>query len=42
MAVAFSPDGNVLASGSSDQTIKLWNVKAGQETATLTEVPPGQ
>ncbi|EED12693.1 WD-repeat protein, putative [Talaromyces stipitatus ATCC 10500] len=35
-SVAFSSDGLTLASGSSDQTIKLWNVKTGQELQTLT------
>jgi WD40 repeat protein len=33
--VNFSPDGQTLASGSEDQTIKLWNVTSGQELRTL-------
>lgn len=34
-SVAFSPDGSLLASASSDNTIKLWNPATGQEMQTL-------
>jgi WD40 repeat protein len=34
-SVAFSPNGNVIASGSSDNTVKVWNSKTGQEAITL-------
>jgi WD40 repeat protein len=33
--VAFSPDGLTLASGSTDQTGRLWDIKTGQPKATL-------
>jgi serine/threonine protein kinase len=35
-SVAFSTDGRTLASGSNDNTIKLWNVNSGQLLRTLT------
>ncbi|MBD2744009.1 serine/threonine-protein kinase [Coleofasciculus sp. FACHB-1120] len=34
-SVAISPDGEMLASGSLDNTIKLWNLNTGQEISTL-------
>ena len=34
-SVAFSPDGNTIASGSYDKTIKLWNPQTGDLIRTL-------
>ncbi|MGI2905082.1 protein kinase domain-containing protein [Tolypothrix sp. VBCCA 56010] len=34
-SVAISPDGNTLASGSYDKTIKLWNLATGEQIRTL-------
>ena len=35
-SIMFSPDGTLLASGSSDMTVKLWEVSSGTNTITLT------
>jgi eukaryotic-like serine/threonine-protein kinase len=35
LALAFSPEGALLASSSGDQTIRLWNTKTWSEVATL-------
>src|SRR5215212_9091287 len=35
LSVAFSPDGQFLASGASDYTIRGWNVRTGQPVGTL-------
>nr|WP_309228868.1 hypothetical protein [Microcoleus sp. FACHB-831] len=34
-SVAFSPDGQILASGCDEETIKLWDVNAGECLQTL-------
>ena len=34
-SVAFSPDGNTIASGSEDKSIKLWNPQTGELILTL-------
>ncbi len=38
-SVAFAADGKILASGSFDNTIRLWDVAAGNNTATMKAVP---
>ena len=34
-SVSFSPDSKIIASGSADNTVKLWNVSTGKEITTL-------
>jgi tricorn protease-like protein len=36
-SVAFSPDGQTVASGAADDTVRLWNVADGSERARLAE-----
>ena len=39
-SVAFSPDGQILASGSDDHTMKLWDLQTGLQIVTLSGHEP--
>jgi len=44
-SIAFSTDGNQLASGSSDKSVRLWDTRTGELTLTLSQpdqIVPGQ
>jgi WD40 repeat protein len=35
LCLAYSPDGQFLASGSTDQAVRIWDLVTGQESRTL-------
>ena len=39
--IAISPDDKILASGSQDKTVKIWNILSGKELMTFTNFPGG-
>ena len=38
--LAFSPDGNAIASGADDNTVKFWDIASGESQATMEFAPP--
>ncbi len=38
-AVAFSPDGKILASAANDGTLRFWNVKQGNMVHVIKDLP---
>src|SRR5262249_55546305 len=40
-AVAFSPNGEKVASGGKDKTIRFWNAKEGKEARAINNLPAG-
>jgi WD40 repeat protein len=38
-AIAFSPNGEIVASAANDKTIRFWNVRQGKELAILKDLP---
>jgi WD40 repeat protein len=36
-SIAFSPDGNLIVSGSNDKLVKIWDVKTGTEVSKLVQ-----